>query len=265
MRYFHGISWLNNGHGERDDAWVVRQFRQKYGICHVHDGAFEIRMDGGAIHRIQAPAAMLYYPGPKFEYGVRHAGRHWNNRFINFTGPRMKALIEKGLFPTDRAVPVFPVNQPELFCAAHDELRAYVNSARRNEDIAVHKLEGLLLLLHQQGAAMQNLDAHARKIARLRDDIQRNPAASWDFHEEARQMGLSYSHFRSSFRSFAGKPPQQTLIQLRLAHAAQLLLRTDRKVADIAAHVGIPDPHYFMRSFKKCYRMSPGRYRCELA
>jgi AraC-like DNA-binding protein len=42
---------------------------------------------------------------------------------------------------------------------------------------------------------------------------------------------------------------------------AEKLKKTNERVADIAASVGIRDPLYFNKLFHKMYRTSPGAYR----
>ena len=48
---------------------------------------------------------------------------------------------------------------------------------------------------------------------------------------------------------------------MRLRKAQQLLIGTDRSVAEIAREVGHPDPYHFSRVFRRSVGVSPAKYR----
>ena len=51
------------------------------------------------------------------------------------------------------------------------------------------------------------------------------------------------------------------LNEIRLSHAVQLLETTDRPIAEVGETVGLEDPAYFSRLFRRQYGLSPIRYR----
>lgn len=52
------------------------------------------------------------------------------------------------------------------------------------------------------------------------------------------------------------------LTQVRLQEAVNLLNTTDDKTYIIAEKVGYPEPNYFSYVFKKKFKVSPSKYRC---
>ena len=55
--------------------------------------------------------------------------------------------------------------------------------------------------------------------------------------------------------------PQECLIRLRMDRAAELLVRTQETVTQIAEQCGYPDSLAFTKMFRKSYQMSPTEYR----
>lgn len=70
----------------------------------------------------------------------------------------------------------------------------------------------------------------------------------------------SVSYLSKQFQTALGTAPMQYLLAVRIK-AARELLRTDLKVADIAGLVGIEDPYYFSRAFRRITGDSPLQYR----
>ena len=62
------------------------------------------------------------------------------------------------------------------------------------------------------------------------------------------------------FKRETGESLFQYLVRFRLEKAAGLLLQEDLPVREVAARVGIDDPFYFTRMFKKKYGVSPSEY-----
>jgi AraC-like DNA-binding protein len=52
-----------------------------------------------------------------------------------------------------------------------------------------------------------------------------------------------------------------SLAKIRLEHARSLLRHTDSPLAYVAAESGFTDVNTFIRSFKKWYGITPGRFR----
>ncbi|MDY7011630.1 MAG: AraC family transcriptional regulator, partial [Planctomycetota bacterium] len=70
----------------------------------------------------------------------------------------------------------------------------------------------------------------------------------------------SSNHLGRLFKSAVGKTPMQYLADVRM-EAARQLLRTDLKIAEVARLVGIEDPYYFSRAFKRIDGVSPLQHR----
>jgi AraC family transcriptional regulator len=72
---------------------------------------------------------------------------------------------------------------------------------------------------------------------------------------------LSRSYFSRAFKISTGLAPHQWLLQARIGKAKQLLLDTDRPLAQIAIDVGFADQAHFTRTFRREAGESPGAWQ----
>lgn len=89
-----------------------------------------------------------------------------------------------------------------------------------------------------------------------------------DYQEEtlslsdvADQVGLSSSHFSTTFKQETGKSFVEFLTSVRMDKAKEMLCFTDMKASQISYEVGYKDPHYFSYLFKKTQGCTPSEYR----
>lgn len=74
-------------------------------------------------------------------------------------------------------------------------------------------------------------------------------------------VGISPSHLAAQFRQATGGGVLAHHLSLKMARARRLLDTTDATVAEIARAVGMQDPFYFSRQFRKIHGISPTAYR----
>lgn len=77
----------------------------------------------------------------------------------------------------------------------------------------------------------------------------------------ANVANMSESNFYAAFKKCMGDSPIAYLNHYRLSVAAEKLTQTVQTVSEISYSVGIRDPLYFSKLFKKTYGMTPKEYR----
>lgn len=98
------------------------------------------------------------------------------------------------------------------------------------------------------------------RLDKATEYIQRNYAGAVNLKDIASVVRMSPSRLEHQFREHLGISPVHYLINLRLNHALRLMENTDLKLGVVAERVGIPNPYYFSRLFKKHYGLSPRAY-----
>ena len=74
-------------------------------------------------------------------------------------------------------------------------------------------------------------------------------------------LNMSRSSFFAKLKTLTGLSPIEFIQQMRVKRAAQLIEEDQYSMSEIATMVGINDPHYFSRYFKKAYSMTPTEYK----
>lgn len=95
--------------------------------------------------------------------------------------------------------------------------------------------------------------------------LQENYQKPVTMDELADMFNCSVTHLSRSFKRQMGASPIHYLIQIRMAHAKQLLLGSNASLKDIADRIGYPDGFYFSRMFKKHTGYAPLHYRNQFA
>lgn len=98
-------------------------------------------------------------------------------------------------------------------------------------------------------------------VQQARDYMEMNYAHKISISGLAGRIGLDRSYFGQLFRDTTGLPPQQYLLQLRMAKACQLMRRSFLPIGTIAHSVGYDDPLLFSRMFRRIVGQSPTDYR----
>ena len=77
----------------------------------------------------------------------------------------------------------------------------------------------------------------------------------------ARELGMTPGHLTTVVRRRTGRTVQEWIIERRMAEARSLLSETELPVAEIGRRVGMPDPGYFSRLFRRTHGSSPREWR----
>lgn len=75
------------------------------------------------------------------------------------------------------------------------------------------------------------------------------------------EMGMSRTVFFKKLKGLTGLAPVEYVRDVLLQHAAGLLEQAAYSIKEVSYMVGMNDPKYFTRCFKKKYRMTPTEYR----
>jgi AraC-like DNA-binding protein len=90
------------------------------------------------------------------------------------------------------------------------------------------------------------------------------------YHEElsmeklARELNVSYSSFRQSFKAQTGISPKQYQIQIRLHKAQDFLANTAKSISEIGEILGFDSGFHFSKQFKDCIGVAPLIWRKQL-
>lgn len=91
--------------------------------------------------------------------------------------------------------------------------------------------------------------------------IERRHAEPLSLCDVAREVGMTPGHLTTVVRRRTGRTVQEWIIERRMAEGRRLLTDTDLPVQEVARRVGITDPGYFSRLFRREHGTSPRAWR----
>lgn len=93
--------------------------------------------------------------------------------------------------------------------------------------------------------------------------IEQNYQRNLTVEEVADACRLNRSYFSKLFKENVGCPPQEFVIRVRLAKAAELMCSSNAPISEIAVRCGYSNQFHFSRAFKKHYGIPPQKWRAQ--
>jgi AraC family transcriptional activator of pobA len=91
--------------------------------------------------------------------------------------------------------------------------------------------------------------------------IDRRHAEPLSLRDVAAEVGMTPGHLTTVVRRRTGRTVQDWIIERRMAESRRLLADTDLPIQEVARRVGIADPGYFSRLFRRNHGTSPRAWR----
>jgi len=98
-------------------------------------------------------------------------------------------------------------------------------------------------------------------MQRVLEYIEKNFSKDISVSQLADMLHMSESNFYSVFKRQFGTSPISYINNYRLSLAAEYLRQSEDSISEICERVGIQDPLYFSKIFRKTYGVSPRAYR----
>ena len=230
-------------------------------------GRFEIRQDGWRGQRAPHDSPQ---PLTVIAAGLRARGRGDGLRFVRHLVLAFDvAALDRMV---DDAIDLTNVLKPRAMFADSGIMRlAQLFAEECESDQAHSRLYGdnlsmaLLLALSRLTAPEPRLVKHGQlapwQLRRVTDYLAAHLAEDIPLQILSDLVKLSRSYFSRAFKVSTGLAPHQWLLQARISKAKQLLLETDRPLAQIAIDVGFADQAHFTRTFRREAGESPGAWQ----
>lgn len=130
------------------------------------------------------------------------------------------------------------------------------------EALSVYKLLHLLTFLereviHKNHPMKESFD----RIALAVQHMNRNYNSDFELSDYAEMCNMSKHHFLRVFERITGSSPLNYRNNIRLEHAAEMLIEEKLSVEEIGVLTGFSSASYFSYAFKKKYGVSPKKYQ----
>ncbi|WP_342564852.1 AraC family transcriptional regulator [Paenibacillus sp. FSL R7-0345] len=228
-------------------------------FCETGEGWVELRY--GERMAMREGDMVIIPPDTPHRYGAA-AGNPWSIYWFHFKGDHAARLVSLfGLAAVPLTLsPSGIARFTEWFQPAYELLAERTYSLTSH----VHVAQTTRQLLSGIGLNTSKSAQEKKREHYLEQAIQymnQHMEESIRLTELARHVGLSQQHLIHLFNLETGVPPIEYFLRLKIQRAGQLLDLTELSIKEVSSAVGISDPYYFSRLFKKMSGFSPSRYR----
>ena len=214
-------------------------------------------------YRLGPDQGFLICPGQISTY-VADKDQPWKYVWLEFDGLRVPEYMESAGLDSSQAI-----YRPQS-AAEGQKMRDIMLYMADHSDASPLHLTGLLflfvdLLIRSSSTrrALRGVQLKDFYIQEAINYMEHNYQRELSVEELADVCKLNRSYFSKLFRDSMGCPPQEFLIRLRLAKAADLMKGTGNSIGAIAARCGYPNQLHFSRAFRKRYGLSPREWRVQ--
>jgi AraC-like DNA-binding protein len=230
-----------------------------YQIVYVSEGAGTLETDK-LTTRIHAGDAMLLSPNLWHRYRP-DATTGWHESWVGFSGETIQRIFREGFFSNKNAV--VRIREEKLMLRSFDEL---FQSARENvpalQQVMAGRTSVLLSLVCSSGQPLSTItQGTSQMVERVRSMMTAEETRDKPLESFAKDLKISYSTFRRTFREHTGMSPHQYRLHLKISAARELLRSTSLTVKEISYRCGFEDEQYFCRLFKRQTGSTPGQFR----
>lgn len=235
----------------------VRTVFKHFFVVHlVASGSFYFQR--GIDRHIEVEKPLFFWTDrtSSYAYGPGVTGS-WDHHWISFRGDWADSYYQTVLEELAPAGFV-PVYQADQLKASFLKLIVELNASGNTLASGVHGLNHLLGAIHEE----RRFFPHDQDpIASIKAVFDAQPEGNHSLPGLATTHGLSYSHFRKSFRERYHEPPHRYLLRQRMQKAAQLLTQLEVPINQVGLAMNYQDPARFSRVFKDHFGLSPRSYR----
>ncbi len=228
-------------------------------IQYICDGACFVRSPGrdGVI---AGPGSLVLIPkGTPFQTWVC-AERDMQHYLILLYGHESRDWFRE--IGVDQPTVVTPQGAGEIE-RLFDYMLNYADNASHDDWQTVqHYMQTVLdVIRHRMTRSDKEEGKAAKHYHRCRELMEQNYLTATTFREIAAACKLNEDYLTRLFRRFSGESGAAYLKRLRLSHAAELLLHSDRTVGEIAAELNYSDTFAFSKAFKQHFHVAPTLWR----
>lgn len=228
-------------------------------------GTFRTERD---VYMLGPGDCFLIHPGQLVSYVSSHT-HPWRYRWVAFTGETSHHLVENAGFVPDH--PVLCTNEVSNIPMYISRIQENFHTKQESSHIAA------IGYLHLIWAEIMNHMSRPLQLNVVEPQVQRtvkqmiNYMTSQYAHpvsieQMCTSLGYNRAYLSRIFKKETGISPVTYLLKLRIDQAKRLLReRPELSVEQVAASVGLTDPLYFSRQFKRFCGQSPSSYRRDIA
>lgn len=242
----HDINPRECGTEDCSPGYRVGSIAREYFLLHYVFSGKGIYTTGGKAYPVSKGQIFIIHPHEIVSYAADEEDP-WNYCWVGFESRiPMPEISENHLLTLPSAEHIFAA------------LRAAETSVIEKEYYICAKVYELLSLLEQPKNTGHTLSY--QNVMKAKAYIDANYVNPITVETLAGSLGINRSYLSTSFKKEIGKSPQQYLVDVRLAKAAELMTDQGYSASAAALSSGYADIFNFSKMFKRKYGLSPTAY-----
>ncbi len=214
----------------------------------------------------------VWYEGNKYEINkgdcffvdcmkkYAHRCNNWKISWVHFNGNGMAGIYEKYMERTGR--PVFQAKTEKSIKEILDQIYTISLTEDPIKDMRINeKLSSLLTDIMSQSLRPLTTYNNVKRITRIKDYLDENYTHQINLDNIAAVFQINKFVMEKEFKKEYGIAIIEYIIRERITKAKELLRFSDNSIESIGREVGIGEPYYFSRLFKKIEGISPREFR----
>lgn len=232
-------------------------------LHYVEGGRGQFRTEF-ASYELQRSDCFLIQPDQLVSY-ASDANEPWRYRWIAFTGKSAAELITRAGFTPQ--IPVFHTRSDSHIPKILEAVLTLFRSKQRSSHLSSLGSLHLIMAEAQEALLLESaLPIGESSIQRIVKQMIHYMAGQYAHPVSIEQMcsslGYNRAYLSRIFKKETGITPVTYLLKLRIDKSRQLLReRPELSIEQIASSVGLTDPLYFSRQFRRLHGETPSEYR----
>ncbi len=206
---------------------------------------------------LPARSVCLLRPGTQHRFG--DPDKPWSHSWLLVQGSAFEGFLQASGYRVDLPCPV--ASASTVLDYLEGIYRELSQHAKPRLDMLADWTHLLLRDLARATGGPSDSEVIPQALQEVRQYMEGHLDRKLELADLARKAHLSKSQFIAVFRRYYGRSPIRYLLGLRMRRAALLLRDHGLAVSQVACLVGIADPLYFSRLFRKHMGCSPTDHR----
>ncbi len=189
-----------------------------------------------------------------------HRCNNWEISWVHFNGNGMAGIYEKYMERTGQ--PVFQAKTEKSIKEILDQIYTISLSEDPIRDMRINeKLASLLMEIMSQSLKPLATCKNVNRISKIKNYLDENYTQQISLDNIAALFQMNKFVMEKEFKKEYGIAIIEYILRERITKAKELLRFSDSTIESIGREVGIGEPYYFSRLFKKAEGISPREFR----
>ena len=231
----------------------------EYQLVYITKGSGYFSSQSCKMQKINAGTMILLFPGEWHSY-YPDSETGWDEYWVGFKGSYIDDRVANRFLVREQ--PLHNIGISSGIVSLYEEILQLASAEKAGcqqmmSSIVLHILGSIYYKERNNSYANTFILEKVNAARELMKDVD-NPR---DVEAIARELGVSYSWFRKTFKEYTGISPAQYQLQQRLLKAKEMLTGTDINISDIAYALKFVNTGQFSTFFKHKEGVTPSDFR----